>query len=938
MFRCFLLCGLLVACSEDVPKQGTEVLNTPPTASITSHSDGAQFDQDETVVFDGTVADTEDESLVLTVEWYSGAQLLCGPLAPTEEGQTSCSVSMSEGMSDIRLDVTDGAGETSSAAISIDVLSPQAPTVQILQPSDDSLFYSTDLIVFEAQVGDSESAASDLILTWTSSIGGQLPLTSVADDSGLVTESITLVSGQHNITLTAEDDAGMSGSDTISIVVQGPNEAPVCAVNAPLDESVFLFAEPILFSVTATDINQSSDTLNVMWSSSIDGEIGNTVPDSEGLSLLESSDLSIGTHLITVEITDNGGLSCTDQRTIVVGAAPAVSIDAPLDGAVLDLGDVIPFSATVSDGNDAPSQLLLEWSSSIDGVFSTQSAPFSGTVDIGTRNLSAGNHTIVLEATNTSGFSGSASIQLRVNTPPDQPTVVLTPSPAYVTDSLTATVSAGDADGDAVTYSYEWLQNGNATSYTSPSVPASATVGGDRWTLRTTPNDGFSDGPSADAFVDIFETGPSIYGLSISPNSGVVTGLTLSCSASASDSIQGMLVPNYVWMVNGQSVSTSQYYTVNSLDTDPGDTVTCTASAVNANGVSVSASTSVLVENTSPLVSSVSIQSSLVFNDDVVQCSATVVDPDESPAVLFVWHESTTPIGTGQSFDLATAAIYPNDVLRCYAHATDGSGASHSQFAEVIIEQRAPIAPTLVISPSDPEPGVDDLLCSATGASDPDGLPIVTTITWTSSAGATVNGDTVLGTDTSGGETWTCTVEVSDGTSTTTVSDSVDVNGGFAQGVVRRADSSTWVDVSFELCGPAGTCNANAAKSACSSIGKKVVAHGSNGTNDVYDLGATASCNWSISYYEVYQAMPPGACLVGVSNLEWSDCCGTTSWHGNTRTFGSPNTIFGYVANGNSGYVGSYSNSSGTTWGCTSESSAASNNSNCTEHYVACAN
>ena len=282
-----------------------------------------------------------------------------------------------------------------------------------------------------------------------------------------------------------------------------------------------------------------------------------------------------------------------------------------------------------------------------------------------------------------------------------------------------------------------------------------------------------------------------------------------------------MLTPSYNWAVNGQQVSNSALYTLTSIDTDPGDAVTCTATAVNGNGISVSASTSVVIDNTAPLVTSVSISPSTAFNDDVVQCSATVVDPDESPSMLYVWHESTTPIGSGQNFDLATAAIYPNDVLRCYALATDASGASHSQYAEVIIEQRAPIAPTVVISPSEPEPGVDDLLCTATGASDPDGLPIVTTFTWTSSAGATVNGDTVQSANASGGETWTCTVEVSDGTSTTTVSESVDVTGGFAQGVVRRADSSTWIDVSFECVGlrvPATPMPQNA----CSAIGKEI--------------------------------------------------------------------------------------------------------------------
>ena len=179
---------------------------------------------------------------------------------------------------------------------------------------------------------------------------------------------------------------------------------------------------------------------------------------------------------------------------------------------------------------------------------------------------------------------------------------------------------------------------------------------------------------------------------------------------------------------------------------------------------------------------------------------------------------------------------------------------------------------------------------------------------------------------TAAGEVWTCTVTASDGGLTTTDSASVVTDADGLSGTVRRIDG-TWVDVTYEYCG--NSCNANAAKAACTNIGKKVVSHASNGTNEVYNLGATASCQWSISYYTVDVAMASNQCLVGISNLEWSDCCGTSSWHGNTRGFGAPNTIFGYVNSGNSGYVSSYSNSAGSQWGCTSEGSSASPYAGC---------
>ena len=148
--------------------------------------------------------------------------------------------------------------------------------------------------------------------------------------------------------------------------------------------------------------------------------------------------------------------------------------------------------------------------------------------------------------------------------------------------------------------------------------------------------------------------------------------------------------------------------------------------------------------------------------------------------------------------------------------------------------------------------------------------------------------------------------------------------------------NGTWIDISYELCASGPNCTASAAKQACTSVGKKVVSHASNGTSEVFNLGASASCQWSISYYTVSQSMPSNSCLVGVSNLDWSGCCTTSRWHGNTVGFGTANSVFGYVNSGNSGYSSSYSNSPGTQWGCNSLSTSGGSYGSCTDYYVAC--
>jgi hypothetical protein len=148
----------------------------------------------------------------------------------------------------------------------------------------------------------------------------------------------------------------------------------------------------------------------------------------------------------------------------------------------------------------------------------------------------------------------------------------------------------------------------------------------------------------------------------------------------------------------------------------------------------------------------------------------------------------------------------------------------------------------------------------------------------------------------------------------------------------------TWIPVTYTLCGSGSStgCNATTAKTSCVSIGQKVVSNASDGTSEVFSLGATVSCNFSVSYFTIAAPMPAGSCLVGISNLDWSSCCTHARWHGNTIDWGAPSAIFGHVYTSNSGYVSTYPNVRGTQWGCQTTTTAARTHGGCTQHWVAC--
>jgi hypothetical protein len=154
-----------------------------------------------------------------------------------------------------------------------------------------------------------------------------------------------------------------------------------------------------------------------------------------------------------------------------------------------------------------------------------------------------------------------------------------------------------------------------------------------------------------------------------------------------------------------------------------------------------------------------------------------------------------------------------------------------------------------------------------------------------------------------------------------------------------RDVSGNILPIFFVRCGAGtpGQCTEALAVSSCTAVGRRLVSHASDGPTGYVSLGATASCQWSISYFTNNSSAAAGQCLVGVSNAKWSGCCGNSDWHGNTVTIPATlNQQFGYVNSINTGYNGGLNNVPGSQWGCQSASTPAPSFGGCTVHYVAC--
>ncbi len=406
--------GLLVGCKSDLVIGNTNAL---PVATIGIPSDGDMVTAQAPTRFHGNVSDPDDEAEELTVQWKLDGVVVCGNAVPDPDGDTACDLDVPEGEHSVALVVHDPSNASDTASISVTAVPDAPPLATIFDPVEEGVYYRDHSVALAGTVSDIETPTSQLEAWWE--IDGALSISSIdtPDGDGGFTGFAELPEGEHHVYLFVRDAANNTDSDVVTVRVGPPNTAPSCAILAPESGAVVRGGLDVLFEGTATDPDVPNEWLIATWASEKHGVLGTSVPTtSEGLVTLSTPTLSMATHTISLTVEDEVGATASCTTVLTVGGAPTLTLVHPGDGETFPLGDTILFEATVTDSEDPPEALELEWSSSLSGVFDTEPPDGNGVASFGYGGLAVGDHLIEVVATDTTGLTSTATASIEVVT------------------------------------------------------------------------------------------------------------------------------------------------------------------------------------------------------------------------------------------------------------------------------------------------------------------------------------------------------------------------------------------------------------------------------------------------------------------------------------------------------------------------------------------
>jgi hypothetical protein len=466
---------------------------------------------------------------------------------------------------------------------------------------------------------------------------------------------------QVSCTVTANDGQD-DGNAMVSTVMTITNTIPVIT-GIYITPASAVVGESLLCFYTLNDADSDPDNTTLRWF--VDGIVA-----ENGTSMTAPV---TGSQVICQATPDDGiavGVA-VNSSALIIGNTPPVISAVTLTPQSAVVGDTLTCNYSYSDADEQGDQSIVNWQ--VDGQHYWTSSSISAPV--GGSDVSCS--VTAFDGESTGNTQSTANITI-ANSAPMIASVSLSPNPAYYGDIITCTPAATDADGEQLTYDYQWYVNTILDSGVTSAVH-DAPVGGDMIECRVSANDGHvSSTQVSSGYMMISNTNPTIDTISINPSATIHTDTAVTCLATASDIDGHQFTLLYEWFVRGLSVGSGSSLTLNSTISAPGDDLVCVVSAEDDLGGMGTDSVTEIIANYDPILSSVTIDPNTgVTTTTTLTCSAIASDADdESIGFSYEWINLDTGsiLGISATLTLQTSTASSGDMIQCTVVASDNSG------------------------------------------------------------------------------------------------------------------------------------------------------------------------------------------------------------------------------------------------------------------------
>lgn len=576
------------------------LVTTPPTLVVSQPADGLRAAK-ETITVSGSAAAAFGPLASVSV---NGRSVLVH-----EGGAFAGTVKLRAGQNVINITATDAAGNVATESRTV-TYSPAQPTLSISTPADGAVTKESRIAV-SGTVQGAGALASVLINGGTAALSAD----------GTFRTTVDLAPGRNTISVSVPEEAGGARTDLTVIYADRP---PVLSVNAPADGLMSPKPDVVVSgsALTAYGTPARVSVGGMLTSVSGSGSFSHTV--------------RLKPHqptAITITATDDAGNQTSVTRTVTYKPAlPLINISSPASGF-----KTTEQRLTVSGSVTAVAGLA---SVTVNGTAASfdASGRFSASVA-----LQPGPQTITVVATDLAGGVSQASVSgVRGGVPP---TISIgSPSEGFISGQPTVTVS-GSASAVGGTIQSVSVNGSAAAVSPNGSWVAQVTLQPGRNTLTATVTDSFGTTASDTRNVTLTAGAPTIS--LTAPTDGILlkaTSVVVRGQVQAQAPIQSLTVNNASVSVGADG---SFQTTVSGLRAGRN---TITASVVDQQNQTASASVTVMVVNQPPTISISAPANGATVQQPTVTVSGLAIPVEGVRLQGVTVNGSSASLGSGGSF------------------------------------------------------------------------------------------------------------------------------------------------------------------------------------------------------------------------------------------------------------------------------------------------